>query len=625
MPQHPCTSVLSLQCQLQRWLLEKAHSPCLNRTGAYQLIQRLFYIAPPPTHNTQSMPTMQTGITPHLARDTIAALVLVVLLLPQSLAYAMLAGLPPQAGIYASLLPLLMYAMLGSSSNLSVGPMALIALMTAAATAKATGTLSSWQAAMLLSLLSGIILLLMGWLRMGFMANFLSYPVTTGFIGAAGLLIVLSQCKHLLGITAYGDNAPQILSALYQELPNGNASTAAIGATALLLLLTIKQLAKRTHTTHHRTARFFKWLHRIAPVIVTAAGILFVSHNQWQIAGPDWRHLGQGVSILRDIPTGIPTVHLPVSAVWNTHWLKELLLPATLIALVSFGQSVSMAQSLAARQRQRIQPNRELIALGACNAGAALSGGFPVTASLSRSATVYEAGAATRLHGAIAALFMVLASLFLLPLLYYLPHAVLAAIVISSVLPLIDIPAMIKPWRYAPHDATAALLTFAITLLTGIETGLLLGVLASLLLHIYRSSTPHIAVVGLVPGTQHFRNVQRHSVQCTDNILGIRLDESLYFANARFLEDFINHHIALHPQLRHVVLMCSGINDIDASGIKTLASIEQQLRDAGCSMHLSEVKGPVMDRLNKAGFSDNFSGTVYLTQYAAIQALQSRH
>lgn len=557
----------------------------------------------------------------YLARDSAAALVLTVLLLPQSLAYAMLAGLPPQTGIYASLLPLLLYAMLGSSSCLSIGPMALVSLMTAAATAKAasTGAVSSWQAAMLLSLLSGVILLLMGWLRMGFMANFLSYPVTTGFIGAAGLLIVLSQCRHLLGVHASGDTAPQILYSLWQALPEGNASTAAVGAVSLLLLLTARYFSQRM--AQHRLAGVFQWLYRTAPVLVTAAAILFVYLSQWYLSDASWQHLGQGVSILKDIPPGLPSLHLPV---WNAQLLESLLLPAVLIALVSFGQSVSMAQSLAARQRQRIQPNRELIALGACNAGAALSGGFPVTASLSRSAAVYEAGAATRLHGVIAACLMVLASLYLLPLLYWLPHAVLAAVVIVSVCSLIDIPAMIKPWRYAPHDASAALLTFAITLLAGIETGLLLGVLASLLLHIYRSSTPHIAVVGLVPGTQHFRNVERHSVECCDGILGIRLDESLYFANARFLEDFINRHIALRPQLRHVVLMCSGINDMDASGMEALVSIEQQLRDAGCEMHLSEVKGPIMDRLNRAGFFDSFSGTVYLTQYAAVQALQQQ-
>lgn len=557
----------------------------------------------------------------YLARDSAAALVLTVLLLPQSLAYAMLAGLPPQTGIYASLLPLLLYAMLGSSSCLSIGPMALVSLMTAAATAKAasTGAVSSWQAAMLLSLLSGVILLLMGWLRMGFMANFLSYPVTTGFIGAAGLLIVLSQCRHLLGVHASGDTAPQILYSLWQALPEGNASTAAVGAVSLLLLLTARYFSKRM--AQHRLAGVFQWLYRTAPVLVTAAAILFVYLSQWYLSDASWQHLGQGVSILKDIPPGLPSLHLPM---WNAQLLESLLLPAVLIALVSFGQSVSMAQSLAARQRQRIQPNRELIALGACNAGAALSGGFPVTASLSRSAAVYEAGAATRLHGVIAACLMVLASLYLLPLLYWLPHAVLAAVVIVSVCSLIDIPAMIKPWRYAPHDACAALLTFAITLLAGIETGLLLGVLASLLLHIYRSSTPHIAVVGLVPGTQHFRNVERHSVECCDGILGIRLDESLYFANARFLEDFINRHIALRPQLRHVVLMCSGINDMDASGMEALVSIEQQLRDAGCEMHLSEVKGPIMDRLNRAGFFDSFSGTVYLTQYAAVQALQQQ-
>lgn len=558
------------------------------------------------------------GFKSHFIKDATAALVLVVLLLPQSLAYAMLAGLPPQAGIYASLLPLLLYAALGSSSTLSIGPMALVSLMTATATAKvaSAGTLSYWQAAMFLSLLSGVMLLLMGWLRMGFMANFLSHPVTTGFIGASGVLIGLSQCKHLVGVQTGGDNAWQMLRGLWQAWQHGNASTLLVGMVALGVLVLSKTVAKRT--AGHRLGAVFKWLYRLAPIVVVVAGIVFVRFSHWYEADATWHAMGQGVSILKSVPNALPRFHMPVLQ-WQ--WLQDLFIPALLISLVSFGQSISMAQSLAARQRQRVRPNKELIALGACSVGSALSGGFPVTASLSRSVIAYESGATTRFHGVLVVVFMVAASLFFLPWLYYLPHAVLAAIVVALVVSLIDIPAMLKPWRYSPNDALAALLTFVITLLTGIETGLLVGVVASLLLHVYRSSTPHIAVVGLVPGTQHFRNIERHEVECCDGVMGIRLDESLYFANAHFLEDFVNKQMARQSNLRHVVMMCSGINDIDASGIEVLAKIENQLEDADIQLHLSEVKGPIMDKLDKAGFFNGFSGQVYLTQYAAVQDL----
>jgi len=285
---------------------------------------------------------------------------------------------------------------------------------------------------------------------------------------------------------------------------------------------------------------------------------------------------------------------------------------------VGFVESVSVAQTLASKRRQRIQPDQELIGLGAANIASAISAGYPVTGGFARSVVNFDAGAQTPAAGVFAAVGIALATLFLTPWLANLPQATLAATIIIAVLSLVDLKAIGRVWRYSKVDFSAMAVTIVGTLFLGVETGIVLGVVLSLLLHLHRSSRPHVAVVGQVQGTEHFRNIDRHKVETRPDLVTIRIDESLYFANSRFLEDKVAALVAERPEVRHVVLMCSAINTIDASALESLEEINHRLSDAGIKLHLSEVKGPVMDRLQRTDFLDYLSGRVFLSQYEAF-------
>ena len=333
-------------------------------------------------------------------------------------------------------------------------------------------------------------------------------------------------------------------------------------------------------------------------------------------AALDWR--SQGVRTVGPIAQALPPLTWPV---WDPDLWGALAMPALLISIVGFVESVSVGQTLAARRRQRVDPDQELVALGAANLGAAFSGGFPITGGLSRSVVNFDAGARTQMAGIFTAGGILLTTLLLTPALFHLPHATLAATIVVAVLSLVDWRILGRTWRYSKPDFVALLATLALTLLLGVEAGLVAGVSVSLALHLWRSSQPHIAEVGLVPGTEHFRNVQRHQVQTHPEVLGLRVDESLYFANARTLEDRINEAVSLRPSLRHVVLQCSAINGIDASALESLESINERLQEAGLKLHLSEVKGPVMDRLKRSALLEKLSGKVFLSHYQAIESL----
>jgi len=546
-----------------------------------------------------------------LASDGVAALIVTLMLIPQSLAYALLAGLPPEVGLYASVAPLLVYALFGSSRVLAVGPVAVVSLMTAAAIGELApaGSPAYWSAALTLAALSGLMLLAMGLLRLGFLANFLSHPVISGFITASGLLIAASQLKVLMGVKAEGHNLLQLLAALAGQLDRVHAPTLAVGVLATLFLFWARKGLRPTLLRLGLKPRVAELAAKAGPV----AAIVLSTWLSWQL---DWA--GQGMKIVGHVPQGLPPLTLPSAdpALW-----RQLALPALLISVVGFVESVSVGQTLAAKRRQRIAPDQELVALGGSNLAAAFTGGFPVTGGFARSVVNFDAGARTPAAGVFTAFGLLLASLFLTPALYFLPQATLAATIVVAVLSLVDFGMLVRTWRYAKTDFAAVAATLGGTLALGVELGLVLGVSLSLLLHLARSARPHIAEVGLVPGTEHFRNVQRHAVQTSARLIGLRVDESLYFANARSLEDRVNDAVAAHPELRHVVLQCSAINAIDASALESLEAIEHRLRDAGIQLHLSEVKGPVMDRLQGSEFLRTLSGRVFLTQYQAVLAL----
>jgi sulfate permease, SulP family len=548
-----------------------------------------------------------------LAADLIAALIVTIMLVPQSLAYALLAGLPPEAGIYASILPILLYALFGTSRVLAVGPVAVVSLMTAAAVGQVAeaGTAGYAAAALTLALLSGGMLMVMGVLRLGFLANFLSHPVIAGFITASGLLIAAGQLRHILGVQAEGDTLPRILTSLAGHLGDANPATVAIGAGATAFLFWVRKGMKPTLRKFGMAPRTAGILTKAGPVFAVALSTLLV----WALGLAD-----KGVRIVGEVPQGLPPLTLPDLSL---DLVSALIVPAALISIIGFVESVSVAQTLAARKGQRIDADQELLGLGAANLGAAFTGGLPVTGGFARSAVNADAGAETPAAGAFTAIGLGLAALVLTPLLHFLPQATLAATIIVAVLGLVDLTILRKTWDYSQRDFAAVAVTILATLVFGVEVGVSTGVALSVILHLMNTAQPHVAEVGLVPGTEHFRNILRHQVETQPTLLTLRIDESLYFANARFLEGLILDRVAQSPALRDVVLMCSAVNAIDYSALETLEALQRDLSARGIRLHLSEVKGPVMDRLQKTDFLRHLGGEVFKSQYQAYRTLKA--
>jgi sulfate permease, SulP family len=546
-----------------------------------------------------------------LTNDLVAAVIVTIMLVPQSLAYAMLAGLPPEVGLYASMAPLLAYAVFGSSRTLSVGPVAVVSLMTAAALAKVTeqGSIGYTAAATTLAALSGAMLLAMGLLRLGFLANFLSHPVISGFITASGLLIAASQMKHILGIKASGETLLELLNSMVTSIGDTNTITLAIGVGSTLFLFWVRKGLKPLLTG-------IGFAPRPADLLAKAGPILALAVTSWLA----WFfELGtQGVKLLGSVPQGLPPLALPV---FSFDLVQALALPALLISVVGFVESVSVGQTLGAKRRQRIEPDQELIGLGASNIAASVTGGYPVTGGFARSVVNFDAGAETPAAGAYTAIGLAVAMLFLTPLLAYLPQGTLAATIIVAVLSLVDLSILRRSWKYAVSDFAAIAATIIITLLEGVEAGIVAGVALSILIHLYKTSRPHIAILGRVRGTEHFRNIKRHDVETHPEVISMRVDESLYFANARFLEDQIYALLAANPDTRHLVLVCPAVNDIDMSALESLENINARLKDAGVTLHLSEVKGPVTDKLNRTDFLSHLTGKLFLSHHDAVMEL----
>jgi len=546
-----------------------------------------------------------------MTSDLVAAVIVTIMLIPQSLAYALLAGLPAEVGLYASIAPLVLYGIFGTSRALAVGPVAVVSLMTAAAVGELAvqGTPEYYGAAIALALLSGLMLTAMGLLKLGFLANFLSHPVISGFITASGIIIATSQLKHILGVSASGHNLLDLGADLIFKLPETNLPTLVIGVCATGFLFWSRRKLKPFLLAKGVKPMLADILAKAGPVAAVAVTTLATFTFGLQ----DF-----GVKVVGLVPQGLPPIAMP--AIDLDLW-SSLLMSALLISVVGFVESVSVAQTLAAKKRQRIVPNQELIGLGASNIGAAFTGGYPVTGGFARSVVNFDAGAETPAAGIYTAIGIGLATLLLTPLLYFLPTATLAATIVVAVLSLVDLGALKRTWTFSRPDFAAQAATILLTLAFGVEIGIMAGVGLSVFLHLYRTSKPHCAIVGQVPGTEHFRNVLRHDVITAPDIFTIRVDESLYFPNARFLEDRISDAVAADPAIRHVILMAPAVNDIDASALESLEAINHRLKDGGVTLHLSEVKGPVMDRLKRSHFLQELTGRVFLTQYDAFHAL----
>ncbi|NNE67972.1 MAG: solute carrier family 26 protein [Pyrinomonadaceae bacterium] len=549
-----------------------------------------------------------------LVGDITAGIVVAIMLVPQSMAYASLAGLPAQVGLYASILPLVVYAFLGSSRVLAVGPVAMVSLLTLSGIGELapSGTAEFIALALLLALLAGLIQLAMGLFRLGFLVNYLSHPVLVGFTSAAAIVIGFSQVKHILGVTISRTERPyEIFGVLYEALPAVHSTTLIIGIVAIAVLLYFKRYLAGQLMSLGVEQKTAAPIAKAGPLVVVLLGTLLV----WGFA----LNGESGVSVVGNIPMGFPEIGIPGIEFAN---LTALLPIALIISLVGFTESISIATTLASKKRQKVDANQELIALGAANVAASFSGGYPVTGGLSRSAVNDAAGANTAVASIITAVLIVLTVLFLTPLFYFLPSAVLGAIVIVAVAGLFDFRSMIHIWKYDRFDALALFATFFGVLAFSIEAGIGIGAATALLLYLYRTSKPHVAVVGRVGDTEHFRNVLRHEVRTCPETHAVRIDESLYFANSRELENCLLGAAAENRDLKSIVLICSAVNSIDASALETLERVDEELSSAGVTLYLAEVKGPVTDRLREIGFLDKFGeDRIFLSTHLAFEKL----
>jgi len=545
--------------------------------------------------------------------DLIAGTITAILLVPQAMAYALLAGLPPQVGLYASVVAPIAYAFIGSSRTLSVGPVSVAAIMVATTLASAglSGGGQDLSNALVLALEIGVILLAMAAMRLGAIVNFLSHPVLSGFTSGAAIVILLTQVAPLLGISAGPTTTShEVFAAIVTNIHNTKLATLAVGAASIVLLL----LAENPLQRLLRRLSDQEWvgaLARTGPLLVvllaTFAAVTLELDKTY------------GVSTVGTIPQGLANVDL--GFLQQDTWIA-LLPSAALIAFIGYVESISIAKILANRRRQRINANQELAGLGAANIAAALTGGMPVAGGFGRTMVNYAAGARTQMASVITALLIGGTLLWLAEFFARLPKAALGAVIVVAVARLIDISTLRHAWRYQRSDAAVLLVTLASVLLLGIEVGLVNGILLSLVVYVWRGSRPHMAIVGRVPDTEHFRNINRHAVETWPSLALVRVDESLTFTNIGVVEDFIAAHIARQPEVKHVVLVCNAVNHIDSSALEALERLIASLREAGVTVHLAEVKGPVLDALARVDFSLHLApGKVFFRTVDAVTAL----
>ncbi len=548
---------------------------------------------------------------PWLSGDLTAGLIVTVMLIPQSLAYAMLAGLPPQIGLYASILPLLAYALFGSSMTLAVGPVAVASLMTASALTPlaAPGSESYIMLAVLMALMSGLILFVAGILRLGFLAYFLSHPVISGFISGSAILIAIGQLKYLLGISLPSGSIITTVTGLVHQISAINTNTAIIGIAALIFLFFARSALAPLLKSAGLPAKLAELLTKLAPMAVVIVSTAFVASTGLDQSAQ--------VAIVGQVPSGLPSIGLPPISWQQT---QSLWLPALLISLVGFVESVSVAQSLALKRGQRISPDRELLGIGAANIASALSGGYPVTGGFARSVVNFSAGANTPAAGVISAVLMAIVISAFTGWFYYLPVSVLAATIIVAVLGLLDWHTLREAWTYDKADAVSLLLTFTGVIFLGVEEGILLGVALSLAVLVWRSSHPHMAIVGRVPGTEHFRNIERHQVDTLPGLVALRVDESLYFANAQIIEEKIESLIQSNAGTNTVLLILSAVNQLDSTALAMLTDMQKELAARHITLQFAEIKGPVLDRLRSTPLGETMRDQIFLSTHEAFVA-----
>ncbi len=535
----------------------------------------------------------------HFKPDVVAALIVLAMLVPQGMAYAMLAGLPPVMGIYASILPMIIYAFTGSSTTLSIGPVAIISMMVFSALHPlfAIGSTAYIEAACLLTVMVGIISLILGLFRFGFLIQLISHPVIQSFIIASALLIALGQFKFLLDIPLQTNNIPEFIGSLVNNFHHISFPSVALGLAAIAILVFLPKWVQSD------------FLNKIIPLLLVLSSIIVVyvfSLDQ------------HGLKTVGIIPTGLPSFHFPT---WNFDLVQKLLPSAFMIAMISFVESLAIAQATALQKRDDLNSNQELIALGLANIAAGINTGFAVSGSLSRTVVNSDAGAKTPMSGVMSSLLMIAVSLYFTSFFQNLPLTILAATIFVSIWKLVTFLPFFETWKYSKADGLAMWATFFGVTCVDISTGLVIGVILTFILLLWRISRPHIAVIGLVEGTQHFRNVSRYDVLTTETIASFRIDENLNFLNAHVLKGYIITELSHNPQIQHVVINCSSISNIDLSAVEMLEDLNGELLQLGIQLHLSEVKSPVMDRLNSSRLINMLNGKIFLSHYQAIQTL----
>jgi SulP family sulfate permease len=549
---------------------------------------------------------------PDFRADLSAGIVVFFLTLPQAVAYAFLAGLPAEAGLYAATLALLTYAIFGSSRTLAVGPTAIIAMMTLEAVSALAEPFSAQylEVAVKLTFLTGVVLLLLRVLNFGAVISFLSHGMVTGFVTGAALLIMANQLPSLLGVTASGGPSLDLVvihvSAAIESI---NLATLLISSGALGLLFFCKYGLRLILSRLRVPEKWTEGAVRLAPMYVVLLGILVV----WKFG-----MTGQGVAVVGSIPASLPSLS------WVGLSVAEviMLLPsALLLAMLIFMEGTSVGTAVASKRRQKINPNQELVGLGMSNVGSALGGGFPVSGSFARTIVNSTSGAVTPVASLVTAALVVTVLLAFTSLIYHLPQAVLSAIILLSAVQLIDMQGIKRIFSFNTIDAITFSITFIMVLALGVKIGIVVGILLSFILLIRASSKPHIAVVGRWQGSEHFRNVLRHDVATSPKVLAVRIDESLYFVNTRYVETFVLNKVADSKEIEHVLLIFSAVNFVDSSGLEMLELLSDSLSEVGVTLHLSEVKGPVMDRLKDTAFYERMKGKVFFTTDIAMKEL----
>ncbi len=545
------------------------------------------------------------------SHDAIAGIVVGIVTIPQAIAYAYLAGLPPQAGLYACLLPMILYSIFGSSKHLVVGPVAIAALLVSSALAEFAPRYSDDYLAIaaLLSLQVGIILMALRLFRLGNLANLLSHPVINGFVNAAAILVIISQLPGFTGLAGQAADTP--LHSAWNVLANiGSASPIALlfSLAALALLLISRPLIgaglNRLGVDNPRDHP----LTRTGPLLVCVLSTLLVIALE----------LDSSLAVVGTIPQGLPSLSWPNASL--DLWIG-LFPSAGIIAVITYVESYSVAATLASRRGARVRPNQELVALSAANWGAALTGAYPVAGSFSRSSVNFAAAARTQVSSLLCAAVIIICLLFFTQLFAGLPQAILAAIITHSILGLVDFTHWRHSWNFFPADAVTEWITFAGVLLLGVEAGLLGGVVLSFAFFIRDSSHPVITRVGQLQGSEHFRSAKRFQVTLHDQILALRIDENIYFANANQIEETLLTRAQRRSGIKHLLLVCSSVNKIDSTGLMMLFRVNQLLAQADISLSLSDLKGPLMQQVSATELSKNLGGKIYFTSDMAIKAL----